>query len=376
VALYPDRPVILLEIEVTEGTDPTPAAANAQTYQEHRLEIVSTAYDRRAVSPQQLGYLPLDTLAHLRETFTRVVTMRTVASADDTDAPSCDIDLRCAGWTRVSEGASADVHTYVLGSGQGETCTLYHYRNNDALTDSQRTIGLGGRGQVTLSAEAGQPWMIEGERLYTLSGTARAPQGSAYTTAIAFDGAAPVVLEAASVRLYAITDTALYGGGSLGSLGVDGALHSFRLNTNRRPSPRLRANGANGVAGAQLDPDRATLELVLDVNDYSRINLQTARRLGTPLEVYIQCAQRGASGNTLGLLCYGAVVEINDSDYADGVGTATVTLALLYPPDVSDNDPAPGISPTQVATTTTNRGLPVIPSGLVTGLAYLQFRST
>jgi hypothetical protein len=29
-----------------------------------------------------------------------------------------------------------------------------------------------------------------------------------------------------------------------------------------------------------------------------------------------------------------------------------------------------------VATTTTNRGLPVIPSGLVTGLAYLQFRST
>jgi hypothetical protein len=375
MALYTDRRVILSKIEVTEGTDPTPAAANARTYEEHSFTDLADASDRKAVSPEQAGYLPFATVLRGVETFTALVTMQTISAADATDAPHVGLDLQTTGWTLVSENSS-DTHTYVLGSGQGSTQTIYSIRNNDAKTNSQRTIGLGGRGGGSLMAEAGQPWKVEGERFYQISGAPRAPQGSAYTTAISLDDEQPIVLESATVRIYDIAAAELYTSGDLASPGGDGDLHSFRLDFNRGQTHKRRARGAYGVLGGQLSPAQPTLNLVLDVNDYTRVNLHTARTNNAALEILIQCAQRGNSANTATLLCYGAITELTDEELADGVYTANLTLALLYPPDVSDNSPAPGISPTQVATTGTNRGLPVIPSGLVTGLAYLQFKTT
>jgi hypothetical protein len=373
--LYTDRRVIKAKIEATEGTDSSPDASNARTYEEHSFTDLTDTYERKAVSPQQAGYLPLATVLRGVETFTALVTMQTITSANAADAPHVGLDLQTTGWTLVSENSS-DTHTYVLGSGQGSTQTIYAIRNNDALTNSQRTIGLGGRGGGALMAEAGQPWKVEGERLYQISGVARSPQGSAYTTAISLDDEQPIALESAVVRIYDIAGAALYTAGDLAAPGGDGDLHSFRLDFNRGQTHKRRARGAYGVLGGQLNPAQPTLNLVLDVNNYTRVNLHTARLNNTPLEILIQCAQRGASANTATLLCYGAITEINDEELSDGVYTANITLALLYPPDVSDNSPAPGISPTQVATAGTNRGLPVIPSGLVTGLAYLQFKTT
>jgi hypothetical protein len=375
MAAYSNRRVLLGKVEVAEGTDPTPDATNARTYEALTLTLDADQYARAAVSPQQPGYLPLATAYRATEAATALVTMRAISSANDGDAPHCDLDLRTTGWTRVSEN-STDTHTYVLGSGQGETMTLYHIRNNDVASNSQRTICVGGRGGGRLMAAAGEPWKLEVERLYQISGTPRAPQGSAYTTAINFDAEQPVCLESAQVRIYDIAAAALYAGGSLSAQGSDGQLKSFSLDFARGQTHRRRAQPSYGVAGGQLAPAQPTLELVLDVNDYTRVNLQTARLTNAPLEILIQCAQRGTAANTATLLCYGAVVELNDEEIADGLYEATVTLALLYPPDVSDNSPAAGISPTQVATTDTNRGLPVIPIGLVTGLAYLQFKTT
>jgi hypothetical protein len=368
--------VILIKLESTKGEDALPTEADAATLE----TFVGTPNDepvqRNTVTGEQPGRGDISTKQSMGITLSSFVTMQTIAAADDTDAPECDVRLRASGMTRISEAAS-NSHTYCMGSSQPESATCYEYINNSQKTKGLLCISVGMLGTATLEAEAGKPFMLNCDWM----GKNKDPedpvqeQGSAYLTPYQLDEEREILLQNATIRLYDIDLDALYGGGTLENPGDDGDVVSVSFDFKRDPTLRSGASASGGVHGGWNQAMQGTATIQVELNDFDSVNLYRAQRAKDTFEVSIQVPQPGSPGNTLTLLFYGKITEIGAPDeVADGISIRTLTMNMLYPANVATNSPQAGEQPFSTATSGANRGLPIIPAaGLPNAIFFMQF---
>ena len=370
------RMIALAEVQSSEGTAATLTAADAQALLSFAVTPAHTSVSRRYVSPEQPGTPPISTMAHATVTAQAEVIVRDVSAADGSDAPFCDWLLRCGGWDRTADSTDK-TYTYVLTTAPSEVATVAQIQLNAGNTRYLTTQVQDVRGSTRISAQAGSPWLIDLEGLGVLSSPSsasdpRAATGSAWSGTITYPTQVPLVLEGSTIKIYDPAGATLYGGGSLGTPGTAGDLLSFALDTQRQIAPRVGASASSGIHGALPNVNGGTMEVVLEATADNALDILALRHSGKPLYVEIRGTQRGTS-NTATLLCWFFPENIDDTQVADAIYTMTISGPLLYPPDVSDNSPPAGTSPTQAIGAASNYGLPLMPTAtLPKGLAFLQ----
>lgn len=369
------RRVALAEVQGAEGTAATLTAADAQALLSFSITPAHTSVPRPHVSPEQPGTPPVSTRAHATVTAQSEVILRDVSAADGTDAPYCDWMLRCGGWARVAD-AGTKSYTYVLVTAPSEVATLAEQQLNATNSRYLTTQVQDVRGSTRISARAGEEWLIDLDGLGVLSSPSsasdpRAATGSAWSGTLTYPTGAPLILEGATVKVYDPASATLYGGGDLATPGTAGDLLSFTLDTLRQIAPRVGASASSAIHGALPNVGGARLEVVLEATADNALDILALRHSAKPLFVFIRGTQRGTS-NTCTLLAWMAIEDVDDTQVADAIYTMTIAGPLLYPPDVSNNNPPAGTSPTQALGTATSYGLPLLPSGLPRGLAVLQ----
>ena len=369
------RTIALAEVQGTEGTAATLTAADAQALLSFSVTPAHTSVPRRHVAPEQPGSPPVSTMAHATVAAQSEMIVRDVSAADGSDAPYFDWLLRCGGWGRVADSGTKS-YTYVLQTAPSEVATLAQIQLNAGNTRYLTTQVQDVRGSTIISAEAGKPWLIDLAGLGVLSSPSsasdpRAATGSAWSGTITYPTGAPLILEGCTVRLYDPASATLYGGGTLGTPGTAGDLLSFSLDAQRQVAPRVGASASSGIHGALPNVNGGTLEVVMEATADNALDILALRHSGKPLYFFVQGTQRGTS-NTVTLLCWFAIDAVSDTEVADALYTMTISGPLLWTPDVADNSPPAGTSPTQTLAAATNYGLPLAPSGLPRGLAVLQ----
>jgi hypothetical protein len=369
------RNVALAEIQGTEGTAATLTAADAQALLAFAVTPAHTSVPRPHVAPEQPGSPPISTRAHATVTAQAEMIVRDVSAADGSDAPYFDWLLRCGGWGRVADAGSKS-YTYVLQTAPSEVATVAQQQLNAGNTRYLTTQAQDVRGSVRISAQAGGLWLIDFAGLGVLSSPSsasdpRSATGSAWSGTLTYPAGAPMVLEGCTVRLYDPASATLYGGGSLASPGTAGDLLSFSLDSLRQVAPRVGASASSAIHGALPNVGGGTLEVVMEATADNALDILALRASGSPLYFFVRGTQRGTS-NTVTLLCWFSPQDIDDTQIADALYTMTIRGPLLWTPDVSDNSPTAGSSPTQALASATNYGLPLAPSGLPRGLAVLQ----
>jgi len=369
------RNLALCEVQGTEGAAATLTDADAQALLAFAVTPAHESVPRRLVSPEQPGTPPISTMAHATVTAQSEIILRDVSAANGSDAPFCDWLLRCGGWSRTAD-AGTKSYTYVLVTAPSEVATVAQIQINAGNTRYLTTQAQDVRGSTTISAEAGRPWLLDLSGLGVLSSPSsasdpRSATGSAWSGTIAYPEGAPLVLEGTTIRLYDPASSTLYGGGSLASPGTAGDLLSFNLDTQRQVTARKGASASSGIHGALGNINGGTLEVVMEATADNALDIYALRASGKPLYFFARATQRGTS-NTATLLCWFFPEEIDDTQVADALYTMTISGPLLYTPDVSDNSPTAGASPTQALAAATSYGLPLAPAGLPRGLAVLQ----
>lgn len=371
------RRVYLREIQAAEGTAATLSDADYGGALSFGVTPAHTSAPRRTVSPEQPGNRPLSTLNHA--TFAAQVEMipRTISSADDTDAPSCDAELRCGGWARTSD-ITDKTHTYALATAPSEVMTVAEVQINAGNTRYVTVQAQDVRASSVIEGRAGEEITVTLDGLGALSspssGSAPRPAtGSAWSGTLVDPTGQPLILEGATVKVWDPAAGEMYAGGSLASPGTAGDLLSFRLDGARAIAARTGASAAQGIHGALPSSQGATLALELEANAADVFSLQAKKATNAPLFFSCRVPQRGSS-NTWTLVCWFAITDLDETQISDSRYIAAITATLLYPPDVSDNSPTAGSSPTQAIGATTNYGLPLMPSTtLPKALAYMQF---
>lgn len=370
------RTIALAEVQGAEGTAATLTAADAQALLSFTVTPAHTSVPRRHVSPEQPGTPPISTMAHATVAAQSEMIIRDVSAADGSDAPFFDWLLRCGGWDRTADSTDK-TYTYVLITAPSEVATLAQIQLNAGNTRYLTTQVQDVRGSTRISAEAGKLWLIDLEGLGVLSSPSsasdpRSATGSAWSGTITYPTQAPIVLEGCTIRLYDPATATLYGGGTLGSPGTAGDLLSFTLDTQRQVAPRVGASASSGIHGALPNVNGGTLSVVMEATANNALNPFALRNSASPLYFLARATQRGTS-NTVTLLCWFFPETIEDTEVSDAIYTMTISGPLLYPPDVSDNSPPAGTSPTQAIGAASNYGLPLMPTAtLPKGLAFLQ----
>lgn len=370
------RRIYLREIQDAEGTAATLTADDYLPALAFAVTPAHTSVPRRTVSPEQPGNRPLSTLGHAAFSAQVEIVPRTITSANDADAPSCDAELRMGGWARTSDGTDK-THTYVLITAPSECATVAEVQLN---ADNSRYVTVQAqdvRASSIIEGRAG------GEITVTLAGLGplstpssgtdpRPATGSAWSGTLTDPTGEPLVLEGATVKIWNPATSEMYAGGDLATPGTAGDLLSFRLDAVRAVAPRTGASAAQGIHGALPNANGATLALELEANAADVFSLHAAKANATPLFFSVRATQRGSS-NTMTLVCWFAITDLDETAVSDSRYVASITATLLYPPDVSDNSPSAGSSPTQAIGAATNYGLPLMPSTtLPKGLAFLQ----
>lgn len=373
------RRVLATQVQGTEGTAATlDAAADVKLYDAgSRLTPKRESLSPSVVSPEQPGTITYSTGEHVMVDLTSRIFPRTITSANSADRPDPH-DLFVASGAELISDATDKAHTYVWGSNQGDVLTAWEYRLNANNTKNQLLEAFDVRGNLQISGTYGK------ELVASFSGLGKNVDESAirtldenpYAAAVnSFPAAArlPLLLKGATILVYDQVGTTLYGGGSLSTPGSAGDLRAFTWNANRGTAARGGASASSGIHGAMHNHGRQTLQLKLEVND---IRLHAWQAATKALQVRIRIPQPGASGNTCTILAYGTITNVVDNEIEDNLYIATVDLALAYPIDHADGNPAIGANPFQRFTTTTNQGVPLMPSSpavIPYGVFLMQF---
>jgi len=372
------RRVILAAVQTTEGTAETlDPATDYKAYLTCAVKPAREVYERRIVSPEQHGYPSENIDERVDLEVVAEIVPQTIGPADDTDRPFPHEMLVSSGWNLTSEVASK-THTYVLTSDQEGLLTLGEYLINAQNTATRLTELYNARGDFELSTtdEGSLQYRWTGMGLNSTPTAPRTIDLNPWADALNnLPGATlrPLQRKGQTVRIYDQAGTTLYGGGSLASPGTAGALLSWSLKGQRNPVARKTVSATSGIQGVMLNPGGASLEMVLEVND---IDLATWCVANKMIQVRITIPQPSLSDNTATLVCWGQIVDLDDTQITDGRYVAAVTLQCVYPPDLPGNSPQAGQQPLQDWTTTTNQGVPVIPvAGLPKGLVALQFKT-
>lgn len=371
------RRIYLREIQAAEGTAATLSDADYGAALSFGVTPAHTSVPRRTVSPEQAGNRPLSTMNHAKVAAQVEIIPRTISSANDSDAPSCDAELRMGGWARTSDSTDK-THTYVLVTAPSEVGTVAEVQLNADNTRYVTVQAQDVRCSSVIEGRAGEEITVTLDGLGPLSspssGTAPRPAtGSAWSGTLTDPTGQPMVLEGCTIKVWDPAAGEMYAGGSLASPGTAGDLLAFRLDATRAISARTGASAAQGIHGALGSPAGATLTLELEANAADVFSLHTKKASNTPLFFSVRGTQRGTT-NTMTLVCWFAITDLDETAVSDSRYIASITASLLYPPDVSDNSPTAGSSPTQAIGAATNYGLPLMPSTtLPKGLAFLQF---
>jgi hypothetical protein len=371
------RRIFLAKVQSAEGTiDTLTAGTHEKLYEAGSvLRPMRETLSPSVVSPSNQGAAVYTTNEHLEVEITSRIIPATISSADSTDLPHPHELLLTSGWELVSDSTDK-THSYVLTANQGSVLSAKQVIINANNTANRSTHGGDIRGSVIIRAEYGKEWMIEYKGLGRNNDPAavRAYDANPWTTVGANLPAAarlPVLAKGSTLYLYDQAGAALYAGGSLGTPGTAGELLGFTFDSVRVPVRRGGMSATSGIHGAILEQGRPTLELRLEVNANDLHYWQT---LSKALQFRIKSPQQGASGNTVTLLAYGFISEVQDDEIDEGRYVATVKINCAWPADVSDGSPAIGANPLQPWTTASNQGVPLMPTTtLPVGMALLQF---
>lgn len=374
------RRIIRCAAQATPGTAEDLSGGGAKTLYatEFSIDPQREVIERRYISPEQHGIPSIVTGESVAVSFTSDIVLQTITSANSSDLPiNLHEALVGSGWELTSDNTD-DTHTYVLTSGQGTELTFRQYMLNVDNTKHRIKQAYNVRGDLTISGDAGGLVQLQydgvGANSYNLVETL---EESAYAGTVTFPSATqqPLILKNATVQIYNIDEDLLYDGGTLGSPGSDGFLKSFTLNCNRNPALRKNASASDGVSGSYLDPDRPTLDLVVEMNDLVIDQFQKNR---DAFEIRLTIPQPGNNNNTMTLVCFAHLDgELSPVEVGDGIYNVTLPFLLSYPADVADNSPEAGQNPWQAWTTASNRGVPLLPtSTLPKGICVIQCRTS
>jgi hypothetical protein len=371
------RTVYLREVQGAEGTAATLTAADYAPALAVALTPASTMVTRRTVSPEQPGNRPIDTMIHATYSAQMEVVPRTISAADGSDCPVCDPELRAGGWARTADGTDK-TYTYVLQTAPSEVLTAQIVQINAGNTRYIQTAAQDVRGSATIEARAGETIKVAIEGLGPLTSPSSVTNpspatGSAWSGTLTDPTGEPLVFEGARTYIYDPADATLYGGGSLSSPDTAGDVLYFKIDPTRAVTARTGASAAGGIHGALPNATGATITIEVELTAGDVFTLQAKKVAATPLYFFARVTQRGTS-NTMTVLCWFCITALDETTVADSRFVASITGTLLYPPDVSDNSPPAGTSPTQAIGAASNYGLPLMPSTtLPKGLAFIQF---
>lgn len=371
------RTVYLREVQGAEGTAATLTAADYAPALAVALTPASTMVTRRTVSPEQPGNRPIDTMIHATYSAQMEVVPRTISAADGSDCPVCDPELRAGGWARTADSTDK-TYTYVLQTAPSEVLSVQIVQINAGNTRYIQTAAQDVRGSTTIEARAGETIKVAIEGLGPLTSPSSVTNpspatGSAWSGTLTDPTGDPLVFEGARTYIYDPADATLYGGGSLSSPDTAGDVLYFKIDPTRAVTARTGASAAGGIHGALPNATGATITIEVELTAGDVFTLQAKKVAATPLYFYARVTQRGTS-NTMTVLCWFCITALSETEVVDSRFVASITGTLLYPPDVSDNSPAAGTSPTQAIGAASNYGLPLMPSTtLPKGLAFIQF---
>lgn len=369
------RRIAALEVEGTEGS--AEASPVNVAVEELKVTPQATYTPVNVVSPEQPGHRGVSTLNHHVVSIASHWYTTTVSAADGTDAPQAGKILQGSGWNRTGD-ATDKTYTFVLTSAQESTLTVREVQENANNTRYITTEAVGVRGNTKISARAGEPVRLAFDGMGTIGGAGgaaspREATGSAWSGTINFPTTLPLIFDGATIQIYDIDNTTLYSGGSLGSPGTDLMVLGFEFDSKRNPALRTGASATRGVQGVTLNPGTAQLVLDLEYSANKNINLSALQASTAPVMVRIRIPSRDLATDVWTLLCWGVISALDDTQVADNRYVAKVTLDVVYPPDVSDNSPPAGTSPTQAIGAATNYGLPLMPTAtLPKGNAWIQ----
>lgn len=374
------RRIIRIGAQATPGAaeDLTGLNAKAAYVTDFSINPQREVIERRLISPEQHGIPSIVTSESVAVSMTGDIVLQNITSANASDLPIGGFHeaLVGSGWELTSDNTD-DTHTYVLSSGQGTELTFRQYMLNVDNSKYRIKQAYNVRGDLSISANAGEvvTYTFDGLGQNSINAVETLVE-EAYAGSITFPSATqqPLVLKNCTVQIYNIDEDLVYDGGTLGTPETDGNFLGFTFNANRNPALRKNANATDAISGAYLDPDRPSLDVVVEMNDLIIDQFQKNR---DAFEIRITIPQPGNNNNTMTLVCYAHLDgELAEAEVGDGIYNVTLPFLLSYPPNVAGNSPEAGTNPWQAWGTASNRGVPLLPaSTLPIGLAVIQIRT-
>lgn len=362
--------------EATADTAESLTASNVLHFHMWKSAYKILSLKNNSASPEGPGFKPVAGMKYFDFEFERNIVSQTVAAGDTTDVPACDVQLHMSGWQRTGDNAS-NQQVYLLKTYVNQAATLEAYWTNNANDDQIKHKLVGARAVSKISFRAGEYFRLAGKgkaKGATDVDSVVVETGSGAATLV-YGDEAPVVAIGGTIKLYRLSDGAVFGGGSLASPTQGLAVVAFDFDPGMGGEPLMQksANAAGGLQrSALLRSDVATIELTVEVTDLDEFNPLEALEDSAPYGVEILFS----SGSNRVLFYANAVITSADLDEGGEGASALWTLSMdcVYFQDAADNSPAAGLSPSQAPKTGSNKGLPANPATALTpSVAALSF---
>ncbi len=370
--------VMTAKIESTSGTDSNPAIGTDDSpWEEFEWDLDVDVRKRRVISPHEPGSRHSIGRVTAKWSAKQTLQLRQITAGDATDAPSIHLAAKIAGFDHQGDVISDRLHTYFLNRKGATTATLRINRAFNGANNFNIAEILGALCDFELSIVAGEPWMFmltDGFGLAQPAASMFAQGGAALNTAYVHLSENDVRADANVVRVYALESSpVLYGGGSLGTPNQTVDLMSLKVKGNRKLSTQKTVGGAFGVKRVRPDNNESPqATFTLEATGYSDFNPFKYLLNATPLYIGVDGVAPGDTELTARVGLYCQLTNVSEGGNVDGRQSWDCEADLIWPADVSDNDPAAGEYPSQAWGAATGLGL-ISATGVTAPAGSLMF---